>query len=144
MSSLREQILATETGCATEAVMVPAWGQTVHVKELSASDQDALEMSFSDERDKAKEEGKAYKPNVRAKTIVACVCDATGQPIFQAIDEAMIGNMAVHKLEGLLTVIDRLNRLSESHKKKLEKKYEVAGDTEPASGSPGSGESKTL
>lgn len=140
----REAIMATVRAMKTEPVAVPAWGGTVHVRELSASELDAFEASFAEERQAALNAGKAYKPNVRGRMLVACICDAQGKPLFLQGDETIVGNMAGHELEGLVTVADRLNRFTKVHREILEKKYEAAGEPGSASGSPSPGESPTL
>lgn len=139
----REAIMATVRTLKTEPVAVPAWGGTVHVRELSASEFDAFEASFAEERQAALDTGVAYRPNVRGRMLVACICDAQGNPVFLKGDETLVGGMAAHELEGLVTVADRLNRFTKVHKEILEKKYEAAGGSAPASGSPSSGESPT-
>jgi hypothetical protein len=139
----REAIMATVRTLKSEAVAVPAWGGTVHVRELSASELDAFEASFAEERQAAVDAGRAYKPNVRGRMLVACICDAQGQPVFLKGDETIVGNMAGHELEGLVTVADKLNRFTKVHKEILEKKYEAAGAPASASASPLPGESPT-
>lgn len=134
----RDAILATIRDLKSEPVAVPAWGGTVHVRELSAADLDAFEASFAEERQKALDAGRPYKPNVRGKMLVACISDAQGKPIFLPGDEAIVGSMAAHELEGLVTVADRLNRFTKVHREILEKKYEAAGAIESVSDSPSS------
>lgn len=136
----RDAIMATVRQLKSEPVAVPAWGGTVHVRELSASDLDAFETSFAEERQKALNEGVPYRPNVRGRMLVACICDAQGNPIFLKGDEELVGKMAAHELEGLVTVADRLNRFTKAHQQALEKKFETAGGSESASGLPLSGE----
>jgi len=132
----RDQIMATVRELKSEPVAVPAWGGTVHVRELSAIEVDALEASFQEERQKAIDAGVKYKPNVRGKTLVACISDAQGQPIFLPGDEAIVGKMASHELSGLCETADRLNRSSKAQRDALEKKYETTGGTASPSGSP--------
>lgn len=133
----RDQIMSSvRTQLKSEPVAVPAWGGTVHVRELSAADLDAFEASFAEERQKAVDKGETYRPNVRGRMLVACVCDAQGQPIFLQGDESIVGGMAAHELEGLVTVADRLNRFTKVHRQILEKKYEATGGTASASESP--------
>lgn len=139
----RDSIMATVRTLKHEPVGVPAWGGTVHVRELSAAELDAFEASFAEERQKALDAGVPYKPNVRGKMLVACISDAQGKPIFLPGDEAVVGKMAAHELEGLVTVADRLNRFTKVHREILEKKYEAAGVTASASDSLPSQESST-
>lgn len=135
----RDDIMATMRTLKSEPVAVPAWGGTVHVRELSAADLDAFESSFAEERQKAVDAGVPYRPNVRGKMLVACICDAKGESVFLKGDEEVVGRMAAHELEGLVQVADRLNRFTKVHREILEKKYEAAGDTASASASPSSG-----
>lgn len=137
----RDQIMASVRSLKSEPVAVPAWGGTVHVRELSATELDAIETAFAEERQKAVSAGVPYKPNVRGKMLAACISDAQGQPIFFAADEGIIGGMAAHELSGLCETADRLNRQSKAQRDALEKKFEAAGGSDSASGSPPKSES---
>jgi hypothetical protein len=143
MNLTRDAIMATVRTLKSEPVSVPAWGGTVHVRELSANELDTFESSFAEERSKAIKDGVTYRPNVRGRMLVACICDAQGNPIFLRGDEKLVGDMAAHELEGLVTVADRLNRFTKSHQEALEKKFETAGGSDSASASPSPGESPT-
>jgi len=139
----RDDILGAGRELKKQEVKVPAWGGNVMVRELSASEQDAFEASFAEERQKAIDAGVPYKPNVRGKMLVACVCDDQGKQIFQAGDEKAIGDMPAHELEPVINVADQLNKFTKVHKEILEKKYAATGASASATGSASSGE-KTL
>lgn len=124
----REQILASKTQRKRIPVIVPAWGGRVFVRELSAAEMDLFEASFAEERQAAEKAGKTYKPNVRAKMLVACVCTEDGEAVFQPGDEVTLSEFAAHEIEAAVVTADRINHFTKAHREELEKKYETAGE----------------
>jgi hypothetical protein len=138
----REAILGQKRPPRMEEIAVPHWGGNVFVKELSAADVDAFEAAMQEEASK-KKDGQEYRPNVRGRVLVLCICDGEGKPILKPGDEEAMGDMPKWQIDALIDAAFRLNRLSEAYEKGLEKKYARRGDGASPADSPGSGESET-
>jgi hypothetical protein len=138
----REQILGQKRAPKMEEIAVPHWGGNVFVKELSAGDVDAFEAAMQEESAKKSKDGE-YRPNVRGRVLVLCLCDADGKPIFKPEDADAMSEMPKWQIDALIDAAFRLNRLSEAYEKGLEKKYARRGDGASPADSPGSGESET-
>jgi hypothetical protein len=95
-------------------VDVPEWYGSVCVKTITAKDQDV----WSAEVAKQKKESRA---NFQASFLVMCICDESGTLLFSRSDADALGNKSAGALNRIFNVASRINGLSESDVKELEK-----------------------
>jgi hypothetical protein len=107
MSLTREQILAAADR-KTEAVEVPEWGGTVHVRSLSGAERDALEWAVK----QAAESG-GLGQNARARFAAAFICDEFGAALFTPDDIQALGEKSGSALDRIWNAGSRLNALGD-------------------------------
>jgi len=73
--SIRASIIGAKD-TALQAVDVPEWNTTVHIKVMSGADRDEFEGE-------ANKGGTVNHDNLRAKLLVKVLCDETGERLFQ-------------------------------------------------------------
>lgn len=106
MSLGRDEILARRP-LAREEITVPELGGTVYVRVMSGLERDAYEADLLSNKDKRLE-------NMRARLLVRCACDATGQLLFKPEDADALGAQTWQALDRLAAAAQRLNRLSDA------------------------------
>ncbi len=137
MSLTREEILGARKPAKLVKVQVPAWNGSVFVKELTSEEMDAFEAHIGQMRQKALDDGKEYRPNVRGSILAECICDEKGIRLFQPSDAADLGKWVAHELEPVVNECDKINHFTKVHQANLEKKYAVAGGGGLRRASPG-------
>lgn len=92
-----------------EAVDVPEWGGTVYVRQMTSAERDAHEGERLIVRGDRVE---FSHDNVRAKLLVKCICDESGNRLFGDADAAALGQQPAGILMRLARVAARLNSFS--------------------------------
>jgi hypothetical protein len=116
----REALLAPES-LPVEAVAVPEWGGTVHVRVLTGAERDAFEAAntriVGRGRDRKIE---ANLANYRARLAVLVCCDEHGQRIFQDDDAPLLGRKSAAGLDRIVEAAHRLNGMREDSMEQAE------------------------
>ncbi len=107
----RDAILALPIVLPREEVFIPEWGDSVHVRCLTAWERDELEIEWD----------RAKRHNFRARLAVACVCDAEGNDLFEVGDIERLGRQPASILARLADVAFRLNKFTKEDQEALEK-----------------------
>ena len=119
--SLRDKILGAED-LQTEAVEVPEWGCTVHVRGMSGTERDEMEGMVLAGRN-------GSVPNVRgikAALVVRTARDADGALIFRPIDAVKLNQKSSRAIDELFGVAQRLSGITDDDVEELEKNSEAA------------------
>ena len=110
----KDEILAVDD-VQSEDVEVPEWGGVLTVRGLTGYERDKFETSLQHPKT-----GKVDTSNVRAKLLVLCVVDESGQKVFKPTDFAALGNRSAKVLERLVNVAKRLSGMDEEALKEIE------------------------
>lgn len=122
MSLTRDQILAARDW-KIEAVEVPEWGGTVHVRSMSGRDRREWEAIVTDALVAARAEGDASETGVGRRMVVQnidldmlrrCLCDEEGVLLFTADDVEALRERNLEVVERLIEVAARLSGVSQS------------------------------
>ena len=111
-----------------EQVKVPEWGGSVYVKTITAKEQDAWSADVTEQK-------KENRANFQASFLVMCICDESGQLLFDVSDADALGNKSAGALNKMFNVASRLNGLSSGDVKELEKNSVTTQDDVSISGS---------
>ena len=120
----REALLAKQD-LAVEWVPLDEEGGGVFVKEMSARERDAWEASMLEEHetDEGTTEYKTGFVDFRAKLAVRTCVDDKGSYLFLEEDaEELSKNMGAKRMEMIVNVAQRLNKISKKDREDLEKK----------------------
>src|SRR5262245_1568105 len=99
MDLSREAILAADDlKPSLEAVFIPEWDGTVHVRVMTGSERDAFEGYFDRSR----------YDNLRAFLLVCCVCDGQGRGLFRPEDVKALGEKSSAALDRVFTAAMRV------------------------------------
>jgi hypothetical protein len=107
--NLKEQILAANDRPAPEPVDVPEWGTKVFIRVMAGAERDAFETENFRMNGKSVE---INRENTRARLLVRCLCDETGNRIFADSDAAQLGEKSAAVLDPLFDRAQRLNKLT--------------------------------
>lgn len=107
----------------TEKVDVPEWGGDVIVRGLTGDELDAFQGSVRQFRPTF--DGKGMEPvliqeGMRAKLLVKCLIDESGERLFTDQDAPALGAKNGSVIDRLYDVASRLSGLSEEEKKEME------------------------
>lgn len=122
----REQILAVND-IPVETIRIPEWEQKggpqvwVRVRGLTGKERDRYEESVTVGKGKNKDVN--YR-NARAKLVVLCVVDESGNRIFTDADVAALGNKGALALERIFDVGRRLSGLTETDVEELTEDFD--------------------
>jgi hypothetical protein len=105
-----------------EDVSVPEWGGEVRVRGLTGTERDRFE---SDSLMNRKGSQEVNLKNLRARLIVACAIDESGQPLFTLGDVMRLGQMSARALTRVFAVAQRLSGMDD------EDLNELTGNLEP-------------
>ncbi len=114
----RDDIVKTRE-LKTERVFVPEWDGEVIVRELSARERDDFEASLVETTKKGKTV--VNTSNMRARLVVACVVDESGQPIFYPTDVELLGAQSAAAVDRVFEVARRLSGMTAEDIEDLEK-----------------------
>lgn len=119
---LKKQVLAIEKVELSEG--------HVFVRELYGAERDAFEQSLlTDEFDAdGMPVRRANSENYRAKLAISVICDENRTPLLTPDDAEALGEaMGMRDLEKIINVAQKLNRISDEDRKRLEKKSGKTG-----------------
>lgn len=85
-----------------EAVAVPEWGGTVHLRTMSGTERDAFEREMLAAKENLPE-------NFRAKFLCRVLCTRNGEPL--GADAASLGKKSGEILDRLFKIAQRLNAM---------------------------------
>ena len=92
-----------------EAVAIPEWNATLHVRNFSGRLRDKLDRFISARCDAS---GKLVDPSgVKVMTVICGACDMDGLPIFTEADAEALADKSDAAISRLFQAIQRLNRL---------------------------------
>ena len=111
----RETILAAQD-VQYETVAVPEWGGEVRVRAISAAARDDLEQAAY-----AAHTAKQPFRNMRARMVALCVVGEDGKPVFTGQDIETLGEKSAAALDRVYAAAARLNAITDSDIKELEK-----------------------
>ena len=100
-----------------EFVPIPEWGGDgagVYVYVMTGTERDAYEVGVVS----AGGDTATRMKNMRARLLIHCVMDEAGRPIFTADDVDQLGAQEFPILDRLVTVAQRLNRMSPAEMEK--------------------------
>lgn len=100
----RDAIFAAAAKAETAAVLVKEWGGSVHLRQLTAAERDALDRETVRRSRKDKE-----RVRFRERLLIACAVHPDGTPLFTAEDEDRLSGMPVAGLDRLYRVAVRMN-----------------------------------
>lgn len=103
----RDQVVAHRE-MRTVTVPVPEWGGDVIIKELTGRERDEWEASFQ-----GKKKGEINWTNFRARLIVACAVDESGQPLFYPTDVDLVGELSAAALDRVFGAARKLSGLTD-------------------------------
>ena len=126
----RDQIL-TIPDYELEAVEVPEWGGTVHVRTMSGRQRDAYEQLSREVLN-----GGDGAPNVRARVVACFACDEAGNALFEPADVEALGRKSYRALDRVFDAGLRLNGLTAEAVDGLEKNSETTPGNDSGSASP--------
>ena len=111
MGTLSKSQILSATDLPIEAVEVPEWGGTVHVRTLSSYERDQFEAATVKVRGRKTEPNLA---NLRARLACLVICDEKGKPLFDVTEDArMLGDKSSKALDRVLAVARRLNGMDD-------------------------------
>ena len=97
-------------------------GDFVYVRQMSGRERDRFEQSLIIEKPGSKEGFEKALDDFRAKLAVVTVCDEKGNLLLQPKDAPTLSqSMSAAKLERIVNVAQRLNKISEEDKEQLVK-----------------------
>ena len=123
----------------TEKVDVPEWGGDVIIRGLTGDELDAFQGSIRQFRPSL--DGKGMEPvliqeGMRAKLLVKCLVDETGERLFTDQDAPALGAKNGAVIDKLYDIASRLSGLSEEEKAEMEGNSAAATDDSSTSSSP--------
>lgn len=121
----RKSILNSQPEFPREKVHVAEWGGEVYVRQLSASERDAIELLWE----------KTQRVNFRARLAVATVCDETGKDVFELRDIDALGDKPSGPLLTVCDVALRVNKFTTADVEALEKNSGSGPAEDSSSGS---------
>ena len=125
MSTLSKSDIQSASDISTEIVLVPEWGGSVAVRQLTGTERDAFEASLV--RTLPDGARQADLADMRAKLCAACMVDGvTGDRLFGDSEVASLGNKNATALERVYKVAQRINGLGIDGVKEAEKNSAAA------------------
>jgi hypothetical protein len=111
----------------------------VYVRQMSARERDRFEQSLILETKDSKGTITGYTKSLedfRAKLAVVTICDESGNNLLNPEDYVMLStNMTASKMEKIVNVAQKLNKITEEDKEALVKNSDAAPDGSSNSGS---------
>lgn len=109
---LSKQEILSAQDLKTEVIEVPEWGGAVRVRTMTGSDRDTFENALF---------GKGDKNRVRAWLVALTVVDENGHMMFSESDVDALGRKSAAALNRVFNAAQRINAISESDAKEMEK-----------------------
>lgn len=133
----KQQVLASKK-LRLEKVPTPGWASPdqsepcwVYVKEMTARERDAWEVSVSAKGDGLDDDAakEARMVNFSASLCAATICDESGKLLFSAADVEALGEIGSSDLKRCYRAATKLNGMDDKELAELEKNSEAAHDT---------------
>ena len=105
----RDEILKADK-LAVEKVLVPEWGGTVCIKEMTGTERDAFEAGILTMRGTKAD---VRMQDARAKFLVNVICDENGVRLFKSDEVHIVGKLGAKKIDKLFEVASKLNGMSQ-------------------------------
>ena len=102
-----------------ERVNVPEWDDYIYVRVLTGTERDGWELSLQGS-------DSTRFSNVRARFVVLCSCNESGERVFKDSDVAMLGAKSALALDRIFQAGLKLNKVTDDDVKDIEKNYESA------------------
>lgn len=124
--SLADEILS-KNDITVEKVNVPEWSMDVYLKPMSGRDRDQWEAQymFGASQKKTSKDMKFSTAdqfdNQRAKLLVRCICDESGNLLFDKNQAGDLGKKSAAALDRLFEVACKINKISDEDLEDLEK-----------------------
>jgi len=109
--SLKDNILNADD-LRSETVFVEEWNTKVTIRTMTGTERDAFELELS---------GPEGKQNARAKLLVRCIADESGNRVFQDSDALALGKKSSKALDKLWDIALDLNRVRKKDVEEAEK-----------------------
>jgi len=106
---LDKQTILNADDLPREKVAVPQWGGDVFVRTLTGTERDEFEQSCINSKGKNKD---MNLKNIRARLCVLCICEESGNRLFDARDVDALGKKSASALDLVFAVAQRLNGLA--------------------------------
>lgn len=123
MALLTKDLILAADDIKSERVPVPEWGGEVMVRGLTGAQRDAWEASMSVRR------GKQVIPdmrNFRARLVVLCVVDETGELVFHDGDVESLAGKSGAALDRIYEVAAKLSGIGDGDVEELTKDFGTA------------------
>ncbi len=114
---LREQILNADD-LPSESVPVPEWGVTLHIRSMTGTERDVYDADLVGMRDMPL---KDKMRNMRAKLVVLCCVDESGQRVFNDDDVEELGKKSAKVLTRLSDAAQLLNAMGDAQIEEIAK-----------------------
>lgn len=108
-----------------DEVECPEWGGTVRLRSISGRQRDEFEQSLLEQRGN---ERKINMRGARAKLIILCAVDESGQPLFTADDLRALGAKNAKPIDRLFDAAQKLVGLSDDDMEKLTENFGATPD----------------
>lgn len=137
MSLSSSQILEADD-TQTKPVDVPEWGGEVLVRGLTGMERDAYEAGIQQIRPKpdGSREVVFVRDNARAKLLVKCLVDESGNRLFKDTDAPALGRKNGAVIDRLYDVAAELSGMGDATEKEIEGNSEAAQSGDSSSSSP--------
>lgn len=89
-----------------EEVEVPEWGDSIFVRSLTGAEREKFE--------KLLDKGYTHIDNIRAKFVILCACDESGNKLFEDSDEEWLSNKTATALNRIFIAGQKLSGLLKS------------------------------
>lgn len=109
MTILTREAILSAHDLKTETVKVPEWGGEVIVSMMTAATRDLWELSLIGDG-----KGNFNTVNMSARLMAYCVVDEKGSRLFTDKDAEALGKRSAKAMRRCVTVIQRLNGLSDA------------------------------
>lgn len=116
----RAAILAVQD-VQTEVLVVPEWGGKLRVRGLTGRQRDEFETSITVGKGKNQE---INTKNARAKLVVLCVVDESGNQLFTSADVIALGQKSASALQRVFDLCRKLSGLSEDDMEEMTEGFE--------------------
>lgn len=119
----KEQILDA-VDLPLEEIEIEEWGGSVFMRGLTAEERDIFEASFMDDGGEKRKTKNILLDNLRTKLVSLCLCNESGERLFQESDIKSLGKKNSHVIDRLFLRAQALSGIGEDGVKNLSKNSE--------------------
>lgn len=124
----KDQIIALDDR-VFENIWVERWGTFVRMKGLTAAQRDRYEASLVKESGQGKKKVTSWQlENARARLVSLCLCDESGNRMFNDNEVQILSNKAADAIEPLFDAARRLSGMTEEDVEELLGNSETSQD----------------